>query len=1011
MAELEAAMEKNLIAQLTTGISQWTYRKDITTEEALWHNFREKLNQNNQAVLDGELLTDEEFGQIKNFMLEQAQTPYKAALWLAGENGEAVIPLVREDAAKGTIHLFAVSSREIAGGRSCYEVINQYVSAKEGSGDRERRFDVTLLINGMPMIQIELKNQNHPFMDAFRQIKKYKVQGKFKGLFGLVQMYVVTNGSNTRYIAADTGDRLNENFLTTWVDSSNQPVENYLQFARNVLRIPEAHQMIGFYSVLDAERKKLMLLRPYQIHAIEAVKKASGEGKSGFVWHTTGSGKTMTSYTVTKNLLTIPSVDKTIFLIDRKDLDQQTSTSFKAYAENDAVDIEDTQNIGELVRKLYSNDRIAIITTIQKLQILIKRYSSEAKKDSTKTKKFHGLRIGFVVDECHRTVTPETQRMIMNFFESSLWYGFTGTPIFKENMRARKGDLPRTTEGMFGPCLHKYTIREALHNKAVLGFQIEYKDTISYEQICVIGEQMGVGKKHELLVNEDRSKVTYTVMREVKAQDPDPYANDIHRMEVIDFIINQCAGKFRLSAERGDAYEAILTVKSISDAQCYYRLMKQFVAEGKVAEHVRSKLNDFPRIAITHTVTENDDDSIQNQQFMLEAMQDYNAMFGTNYGLDSQRAYNTDLNDRLARKKGQYRLRENQLDIVIVVDRLLTGFDAPPCGILFVDRPPMSYQNIIQAFSRTNRLYDRSKKYGMIVIFQRAEEYRKAVDDALWLYSNGGTNDVSAPPFAEIEQEFTEAISEIRKLAPAPEAVDNLLNDRAAMAKFVKQFQKLDKSFGEIQVYMEWADKDLERDYGISHQDFDDYLGKYQNVLEELKRSRDDDGDDVTIDIEYELETIRIEIIDYRYLMSLIQRHIPDEDQIIVEAVHDENIEKYIDQLAESNPGLASVIRQFWEDMKAHPEAYKGMDAMNVIEQRIDNIINQQVDMLVKEWCVKKNEVLFVLENYKKSAPIVVGNDYEKFKQTHNMSKLMYKRKVKEAIAALAEKIKPLLDK
>ena len=1011
MAEIEAAMEKNLIAQLTTGISQWTYRKDITTEEALWQNFREKLNQNNQAVLDGELLTDEEFGQIKNFMLEQAQTPYKAALWLAGENGEAVIPLVREDAAKGTIHLFAVSSREIAGGRSCYEVINQYVSAKEGSGDRERRFDVTLLINGMPMIQIELKNQNHPFMDAFRQIKKYKVQGKFKGLFGLVQMYVVTNGSNTRYIAADTGDRLNENFLTTWVDSSNQPVENYLQFARNVLRIPEAHQMIGFYSVLDAERKKLMLLRPYQIHAIEAVKKASGEGKSGFVWHTTGSGKTMTSYTVTKNLLTIPSVDKTIFLIDRKDLDQQTSTSFKAYAENDAVDIEDTQNIGELVRKLYSNDRIAIITTIQKLQILIKRYSSEAKKDSTKTKKFHGLRIGFVVDECHRTVTPETQRMIMNFFESSLWYGFTGTPIFKENMRARKGDLPRTTEGMFGPCLHKYTIREALHNKAVLGFQIEYKDTISYEQICVIGEQMGVGKKHELLVNEDRSKVTYTVMREVKAQDTDPYANDIHRMEVIDFIINQCAGKFRLSAERGDAYEAILTVKSISDAQCYYRLMKQFVAEGKVAEHVRSKLNDFPRIAITHTVTENDDDSIQNQQFMLEAMQDYNAMFGTNYGLDSQRAYNTDLNDRLARKKGQYRLRENQLDIVIVVDRLLTGFDAPPCGILFVDRPPMSYQNIIQAFSRTNRLYDRSKKYGMIVIFQRAEEYRKAVDEALWLYSNGGTNDVSAPPFAEIEQEFTEAISEIRKLAPAPEAVDNLLNDRAAMAKFVKQFQKLDKSFGEIQVYMEWADKDLERDYGISHQDFDDYLGKYQNVLEALKRSRDDDGDDVTIDIEYELETIRIEIIDYRYLMSLIQRHIPDEDQIIVEAVHDENIEKYIDQLAESNPGLAAVIRQFWEDMKAHPEAYKGMDAMNVIEQRIDNIINQQVDMLVKEWCVKKNEVLFVLENYKKSAPIVVGNDYEKFKQTHNMSKLMYKRKVKEAIAALAEKIKPLLDK
>lgn len=345
-----------------------------------------------------------------------------------------------------------------------------------------------------------------------------------------------------------------------------------------------------------------------------------------------------------------------------------------------------------------------------------------------------------------------------------------------------------------------------------------------------------------------------------------------------------------------------------------------------------------------------------------------------------------------------------------MVDRLLTGFDAPPCAILFVDRPPMSYQNIIQAFSRTNRLYDRAKKYGMIVIFQRAEEYRKAVDEALWLYSNGGTNDVSAPPFGEIEQDFVEAIKELRKLAPTPEAVDSLMNDRAAMSKFVRQFQRLDKSLGEIQVYMEWADKDLERDYGISWQDFDDYLGKYQNVLEALKASHDDD-DNVSIDIEYELETIRIETIDYRYLVSLIQRHIPDDDQIIVENVHDENIEKYIDQLEEGNPALAAVVRQFWEDMKARPENYKGMDAMSVIEQRIGNIINQQVDMLVHEWCVKKNDVLFVLENYRKSAPIVVEDDYDMFKQTHKMSKLMYKRKVKEAIASLAEKLKPLWDK
>lgn len=1011
MAELESVMENNLIKQLTTGVSQWTYRKDIITEEALWENFRQKLNQNNLAVLDGEKITDEEFGHIKHFMLEQAQTPYKAAQWLAGENGEAVIPLTREDASKGTIHLMAVSSREIAGGRSSYEVINQYVSAKEVSDDRKRRFDVTLLINGMPMIQIELKNQNHPYMDAFRQIKKYKVQGKFKGLFGLVQMYVVTNGSNTRYMAADTGDSMNESFLTSWVDANNQPVENYLQFAEAVLRIPEAHQMVGNYSVLDAERKKLILLRPYQIHAIEKVRKSSAECKSGFVWHTTGSGKTMTSYTVTKNLLTIPSIDKTIFLIDRKDLDQQTSTSFKAYAANDTVDIEDTEHVGALVEKLQSADRQAIITTIQKLQIIIKRCTNEKNADSKLTQKLKKLRIGFVVDECHRTVTPETQRILQNFFTESLWYGFTGTPIFKENERARQGDLPRTTEGMFGPCLHKYTIKEALDNKAVLGFQIEYKDTISYDQICTVGEKLGVGNSGDLLIAEDRSSVEYKVLGAIqKEQKSNPYSSQEHKQEVVAFIVNKCAGKFRLNADLGEAYEAILTVSSIPEAQEYYQLFKQYIADGKVSESIRAKVSDFPRIAMTHTVTENEDGSIQQQAVMKEALHDYNTAFGTNYELDSMRAYNTDLNDRLARKKGRYKLREQQLDIVIVVDRLLTGFDAPPCAILFVDRPPMTPQNIIQAFSRTNRLYDKAKKYGMIVIFQRSEEYRTAVDEALWLYSNGGTNDVSAPSFEEIEVEFKDAISGIRAIARTPGDVDQLTN-KAEMKKFVKQFQVLDKSYGEIQVYSEWTDKDLECDYHITKDEFYDYLGKYQNVLEALKGDPGNDGELVDINIEYELETIRTETIDYRYLMALIQKHIPDEDELIFEEIEDDGVEQYLEQLSGSNPSLATIIREFWEDMKTNPEKYKGMDAMAVIEQRIDEIISEQVDALVADWSVQKNEVMFVLDNYKKDAPINIEMDYDSFKQTHDLSKLQYKRRVKEAIIALAEKIMPLRNK
>ena len=1013
MAEKESVMEQRLIDQLMTGESQWTYRPDITTEEVLWANFRQKLNQNNVGVLDGQAITDEEFHQICEFMLDQAKTPYRAALWLAGENGEAVIPLDREDASKGTIHLMAVSSREIAGGRSSYEIIHQYVASKADDEDRQRRFDVTLLINGLPMIQIELKNQDHPYMDAFRQIKKYSEQGKFGGLFGMVQMFVVTNGSNTRYLAADIGARLNENFLTPWVNRENEPVENYLAFASEVLRIPKAHEMVGHYSVLDAERKKLILLRPYQVHAIEAVKRASAQRQSGFVWHTTGSGKTLTSYTVAKNLQLIPGVDKTLFLIDRKDLDQQTSLSFKAYAQNDIVDVDDTDNTGELVRKLYSNDRLVIITTIQKMQVVMKRYTSEAKKDSPKTKKFRSLRIAFVVDECHRTVTPETQRDLQRFFANSMWYGFTGTPIFDENKRQRKGNLARTTEGLYGPCLHKYTIKEALHNKAVLGFQIEYKDSLSHDQLLELGEKLGLGAADDLAEGDAAETEAKVLAAYQKREGHDVYDSDAHRMEVIDYIVNRAAGKFHLNAERGNAYEAILTVPSIPIAKRYYKLIQQFVADGKVSESVRAKCVDFPKVAITYTVTENDVGSIGNQEDMQASLDDYNAMFGTKFQLAELGAYNTNLNDRLARKKGMYRLRENQLDIVIVVDRLLTGFDAPPCAILFVDRPPLAPQNLIQAFSRTNRLYDRTKRYGMIVIFQRSEEYRRDVDAALLLYSNGGTNDVSAPSFEEIEKKFRAALRELHEIAKTPEAVDALLSEPDQMKKFARAFQKVDRLYGEVQVYQDWDGKSL-GDYHTSEDELQEYQGKYQNVIANLRQRDEETGgeDAAAIDVEYELETITSVTIDYRYIVSLIQKHMPDEDTLVTEPIEDKDIDRHIDRLRETNPALADVIRGFWEDMKRTPSKYKGMDAMTVIETRIDEIINDQIDAFVKEWCTQKKDVIAILHTYKTGDPVSLVTNYEAFKAIHpDVSKLQYKRRAKDAVVKLVERIRPLREK
>lgn len=328
MPELEASIEKKLINQLCYGESQWTYRPDLRTERQLWDNFKYILEQNNKAKLNDVSLTDSEFEQIKNQL--QFSSFYDAGKWLIGENGIVYVHVQRGN---DTLHLMVMNQEHISGGTSVYEVINQYQALKEFDEDdvaeRDRRFDVSLLINGIPLIHIELKNREHSYMDGFRQIKKYISEGKFRGIFSAVQMFVVSNAVDTRYFSAARDTELNPKFMNCWLDEENNPVPNYLDFARNVLKIPEAHEMICKYTVLDNDAKRLLLLRPYQIHAIEAIRNASKRGESGFVWHTTGSGKTMTSYKATRNLLMdIPSIEKTIFLIDRKDLDTQQKWHF-----------------------------------------------------------------------------------------------------------------------------------------------------------------------------------------------------------------------------------------------------------------------------------------------------------------------------------------------------------------------------------------------------------------------------------------------------------------------------------------------------------------------------------------------------------------------------------------------------------------------------------------------------------------------------------------------------------
>ena len=463
-------------------------------------------------------------------------------------------------------------------------------------------------------------------------------------------------------------------------------MDDLFDFAKEVLSIPQAHQLISFYSVLDDDSENIIILRPYQIHAIRALQEAAINHKSGYVWHTTGSGKTLTSYKASRNLYRIPRIEKTIFLVDRIDLDQQTTNSFLSYAQNDTVDIESTDNVGGLKNHLLSKDRSVVVTTVQKLNYLIDkgdRRLTDKQKD-----KLQKLNIAFVVDECHRAISPDQQNILKKFFVNSLWYGFTGTPIFAENKKQSLGDLPQTTEEQFGSRLHEYTIKEAIGDGSVLGFQVENKRMISDDD------------SYDIVASTNPDFDPYTkTMEELEEHIPSfYYETDAYRLKVIDNIINSMQGKFGLHKGPGKTYGAILTTSSIKSAQSYYRLFKK-VIEGKtdvrISESTKRKISDFPKVAITYSISENKEMTTENYEEMKLALADYNKTYDTNFSLETIGSYNRNLNERLARKKDRYKIRSEQLDIVIVVDRLLTGFDAPSLGLLLIDRPPMTPQGLI----------------------------------------------------------------------------------------------------------------------------------------------------------------------------------------------------------------------------------------------------------------------------------------------------------------------------
>lgn len=951
-------MEDKLIHQLTQGKSQWTLREDLKTEEDLWNNFFKIVSRNNKSSLADHPLTDNEKKIIKAKVTHS--TFYSAAEALVGANGKYSITLQRDDTTLKTIPLLIIDHGSRVGGTSVYEVVHQVQMPRRSSADNDRRFDVTLLINGLPIIHIELKSQTakNGIYQAFNQIQKYIDEQKFSGIFSNIQMFVVTNGVDTKYIAAS--EHLRSKFLSGWLDKHNKPVHDYLAFARDVLSIPMAHDLISAYSVRDSTQKNIILLRPYQIHAIEAIYAAEGPGQSGFIWHTTGSGKTLTSYRVAHNMFDKASLNKVIFLIDRKDLDNQTTQAFQSYANSDSIDVDETESTSSLVKKLTSRERNVLVTTRQKLQTLMRKY--EDKPVQGKLKKLKDLYLGFIVDECHRTITSQTKIEIDKFFNRQpLWYGFTGTPITAENPRDEKGKAARTTKDQYGPCLHTYTIKDAIRDHSVLSFKVNdfgnaYQDE-DIEENTKKADKMYISDQHMHAVAEAIIHYCYRSLGINTINKPNP---ETHKA-------------------RGYTYSALFTVKPsairpTTQAQKYYQLFKDIKngkSDIKIPSRIKKVLPDFPKIAITFSVSQNEEYSEDDQDFMKQAIKDYNDEYGTSYDISQISAYNKDINNRLARKLGKYKSQDERLDLVIVVDRLLTGFDSQYLSTLFVDRPPMLPQNIIQYFSRTNRIFDDDKKTGNIFTFQYPEKFSAAIDEAVRIYSdskgNNAGQDFFAPSWKKIKKAFEQAYQPIAQLQKAGE--ESILDaPEEDQKKFLKQFRAFDKALAAAQTYEDFEDQiDSSASFNLDSESLDKLKGVYENLYKKLippEVGPDDDNLVKEEELDYHLESFSEKTIDYKYILQLIQDYLPDNEEDSITDSNAQKINKYIAELKKTNPTLASMLESLWQKVQQTPNEYIGKQVDQLLEDMQNQAYNQEITQFAEKYCLDVSILRAVIDNF-----------------------------------------------
>jgi type I restriction enzyme R subunit len=890
--QTEQQLENSLIDQLQTlGFD----RVSVVDAGGLENNLKVQLEKFNQTSY-----SNREFQQILNYL-------NKGSRFDKAKKLRDSLIIKRDD--EESVRVWFFNTEQWC--KNEYQVTNQITQ----EGRYENRYDVTLLINGLPLIQIELKKTGIELKEAFNQVQRYHKHSFSGTLFEYVQIFVISNGVNTKYFSNNPKQSFEQTFF--WTDKSNKKISRLEEFASVFLEKCAVSQMIAEYIVLAEALQIPMIMRPYQYYAARAiVDRVKESDKNGYVWHTTGSGKTLTSFKASQVLSEMPEVKKVLFVVDRKDLDIQTTKEYNSFSEGS---VDGTSNTNNLAKQMADVNQKLIVTTIQKMDVVLKNQRYLNTIDHLKDEK-----VVIIFDECHRSQFGLTHAKIRDFFKRAQLFGFTGTPIFAET---NVGGV--TTKDVFGDCLHKYIITNAISDNNVLGFSVEYVG--KYTQ-----------KSSDTLFNGDI---------EVEGIDTREVLEDPARIEkIVDYVL----ADWNRKTKKGK-FNAVMAVSSVDVLQKYYTLFKEKKPEGfNVATIFTYKANEDDRSDLLDGDVFLDDDapiSNHSRDFLESCMDDYNKDFGTNFSTNTFEDYYKDVQKRVKDKKRTLRVEGKRVDLMLVVNMMLTGFDADTLNTLYVDKN-LRYHGLIQAYSRTNRLLNSDKPHGNIICFRNLKE---ATDKALALFGDENAKEVVIKkPYEEHKEDFIAKVEELLRRAPTPDVVDEMQSE-TEKALFVKSFRDLLRIKASMETYAEFNFTDL----GLDEQSFKNYLSKYLDLYEVRKKSTEE-KESILEEIDFEVELIGSDVVNFDYIIKLIANlaGLPDSpkrkkdiDNILGELDRDplmrnkkDLIKKFIEEQIPqvSLPqDVESAFEKFWDVEK--------VEAITVIAEK-DNIDPEELTKMIGEY-------------------------------------------------------------